>query len=155
MKTQVLGLGNTLLTDDAAGVRVVERLKTLDCPPGVILTVGGTGGQALMDLIHDADRLIIVDAVMTGAEPGTVHETPLADILPGTPAHLGSLHGFDLQTVMALRENVLDCKTPKDVTLVGIEAADVTTFSEQCTPAVTRALDLAADLILARLNRQD
>lgn len=154
MKTQVLGLGNTLLTDDAAGVRVVERLKALGCPPGVVLTVGGTGGQALMDLIQDADRLIIVDAVITGAEPGTVHEAPLVDIAPGTPAHLGSLHGFDFQTIMALRENVLDCKTPKDVTLVGIEAADVTTFSEQCTPPVTRALDRAADLIISRLGEE-
>ncbi|HMW22487.1 MAG TPA: hydrogenase maturation protease [Burkholderiaceae bacterium] len=98
----VLGLGNRLLGDDAAGPLVVEALAERHTPPGITACWrdGGTLGLSLLPEIEAADALLVVDAARFGAEPGTVrvfegaamdaqlggrkrsaHELALADLL--------------------------------------------------------------------------
>lgn len=67
----VLGLGNRLLGDDAAGPLVVDALARSG-RPAARLSDGGTIGLALLPQIEDAAVLIAVDAALFGAEPGTV-----------------------------------------------------------------------------------
>lgn len=72
-KVLVLGLGNTLLTDDAAGVLVVGELqKADDIPDDVSLLDGGTLSFSLLAAITDADGLVVVDAARMDTPPGTV-----------------------------------------------------------------------------------
>jgi hydrogenase maturation protease len=70
----VLGLGNRLLGDDAAGPLVVDRMaaETAVADPTVRWRDGGTMGLALLPEIEDAASLIAVDAARFGAPPGTV-----------------------------------------------------------------------------------
>jgi hydrogenase maturation protease len=69
----VLGLGNTLLTDDGAGVQVVMRLQQAsDIPDRVSLIDGGTLSFSLLSDITDATGLVVVDAARMGLPPGTV-----------------------------------------------------------------------------------
>jgi hydrogenase maturation protease len=67
----VLGLGNRLLGDDAAGPLAVDTLVA-DAAAGVQYCDGGTIGLALLPAIEDAGALIAIDAARFGAEPGTV-----------------------------------------------------------------------------------
>lgn len=73
MTILVLGVGNILLTDEGVGVRVVEALEgRYRIPEGVEVMDGGTAGMELLSSIAACDHLILVDAVNTGAEPGTL-----------------------------------------------------------------------------------
>ena len=69
----VLGLGNTLLTDDGAGVHVVRRL-TADAatPPWVRVVDGGTMGFRLTHILSDAAHVLIIDAADMSAPPGSI-----------------------------------------------------------------------------------
>lgn len=69
----VLGLGNTLLSDDGIGVHVIESLRPeLATRAGIDLRDGGTLGLSLLPDVENADALILVDAAEVGAAAGEV-----------------------------------------------------------------------------------
>lgn len=149
---QVLGIGNGILTDDSAGLYVIELLKESGVPDHVILTAGGTGGIAIVDLLEPVDSLVVVDAFVTGRNPGSVFVLDFQEGEEvGRSANLGLAHGFDLATVLALYSDMMDGRYPEKITLVGIEAQDITTFSTQCTEPVKKGVAKAADLIFNHL----
>ena len=54
---QIIGIGSSLLTDDSAGLYVIKELqRSSSIPDHVILTNGGTGGIAIVDLLEDGFR---------------------------------------------------------------------------------------------------
>jgi hydrogenase maturation protease len=67
----ILGLGNRLMSDDAAGVLVIERLAQMD-PVGARVLDGGTLGMALLPEIQASNGVIAVDAAWFDAAPGVV-----------------------------------------------------------------------------------
>lgn len=72
-KTLVLGVGNLLLADEGAGVRVIERLQELYwIPEEVQVLDGGTLGLDLLYYLEDARQMLIIDAVEMGQPPGTL-----------------------------------------------------------------------------------
>lgn len=71
MKTLVLGIGNTLLTDEGVGIHVLQALEPeLGNIPDVTLLDGGTLSFTLAGPIEDADALIVVDAANIKAKAG-------------------------------------------------------------------------------------
>jgi len=69
----VIGVGNTLLADDSAGIAVVNRLRDGRLLPETVRIIdGGTIGLGLLHEIEEADALIIIDAAELGKPPGTV-----------------------------------------------------------------------------------
>lgn len=141
MRVQVLGVGSTILSDDGLGIRVIERLRKENLPDRITLTEAGTAGAVLLDIIEEGDRLIIIDVIQSGARPGTIHELSLDDLSSVAPAHLASSHGFDLITTLSLARGIGDRDVPRDVAIIAVEAVDITTFAENCTPEVERAID--------------
>lgn len=141
MRVQILGIGNSILTDDSAGLRVIEKLRLDSFFDDCILTDGGTGGLGIIDLLEACDRLILVDAFLTGAPPGTIHTLTPDDLDENRSVHLCSAHGFDFKTVYELFKRTEPEKAPDSVTIFGIEAKDVTSFSETCTDEVSAAVD--------------
>ncbi len=70
--TLVIGLGNDYRRDDAVGLAVARRLK--DAVPGHVRVLEQSGeGTALIESWKDADTVILIDAVYSGAAPGTLH----------------------------------------------------------------------------------
>jgi hydrogenase maturation protease len=73
MKILVLGIGNLVMTDDAIGVRVVQLIEERYRFPGQVTVLdGGTLGLDLLPRVAAAQRLLIIDALDTGAPPGTL-----------------------------------------------------------------------------------
>ncbi len=69
----VLGLGNTLMSDEGLGVHALHRLmRDYDLPPSVHAVDGGTLGLELLVHLEDAERVLVLDAVDADAEPGTL-----------------------------------------------------------------------------------
>lgn len=72
MKILVLGIGNTLLSDEGIGIHVLHALaKGAPLPEDVELLDGGTLSFTLAGPIEDADALIVVDAANIQSPPGT------------------------------------------------------------------------------------
>ena len=114
----VLGVGNVLLEVEGLGVRALEVLQQrYKAPPGLVWLDGGTTGMGLLDVISDCDHLLVLDAVQTGAPPGTFvrmtnEEVPVYFGLRITPHQLG------LSDVLATLE--LTGEQPESVTVLGL-----------------------------------
>ncbi|HMA40999.1 MAG TPA: hydrogenase maturation protease, partial [Gemmatimonadales bacterium] len=71
--TVVIGLGNPIMADDGVGIAALERLRAAGAPAGVELVDGGTWGMNLLPIIEAAGKLLLMDAIDDGGEPGTLH----------------------------------------------------------------------------------
>ena len=142
MKTLVIGLGNPLITDDSVGLRVVAELRErLAGQPDIDVTEDYWGGLRLMEQMVGYDRVIVVDAICSGAAPGTIHHLQPGDMATQRSA---SSHDMNLPTALTLgRQAGLHLPEDRDILLVGIEAEDILNFGETCTPAVGASVPLA------------
>jgi hydrogenase maturation protease len=68
----VLGIGNTLLGDDGAGVKLVERLRSEPGAAAATFIDGGTIGFALLSYVEATDSMLVVDAADLDSRPGTL-----------------------------------------------------------------------------------
>jgi len=151
MKTLVLGLGNPLVIDDRVGLLVAAELKRLLADrPDTEVAEDYWGGLRLMERMIGYDRAVIIDAICTGAEPGTVHHLSPSAIPTQRSA---SAHDVNLPTALAFGRNT-GAHLPRDeeILLIGIEAEDILTFAERCTPAVEAAVSRAVDDVLKSLD---
>ena len=152
MKTLVIGLGNPLLRDDSVGLRVAQQLRPLLAGYSDIEIVEDyRGGLRLMERMVGFDQAIIIDAICTGADPGTIHLLSPGDI---PTQHSASAHDVNLPTALQLGRNS-DAHLPVNeaILLVGVEAADINTFDdESLTPEVEAAIPLAVEAVLSALN---
>lgn len=147
----VLGVGNRLLTDEGAGVHVVELLVREHADlAGVTYLDGGTLSFTLAGPIEDADSLVVVDAAQLDAPPGTVRvfEGEAMDRFLGQ-ARL-SVHEVGLVDLMDIAR--LTGHLPQDRALVGVQPGELG-WGDEPSPAVARALPEAAAAVLALIDR--
>jgi hydrogenase maturation protease len=111
-------MGNILLEDEGLGIRALEVLqRDHELPPGVELLDGGTTGMGLLDDISGRDHLLVLDAVQTGAPPGTLVVMRGDDV----PVYFGirvTPHQLGLSDVLATLE--LSGEQPGSVTVLGL-----------------------------------
>ncbi|MCP4677795.1 MAG: hydrogenase maturation protease [Deltaproteobacteria bacterium] len=138
MKCLIVGVGSTIRTDDGVGVHAVRRLQGHIQSEDVDTIELGTGGLSLLDHLDGYDRVIIIDAIMTGRQPGTICELTAEEAT--CSVHLGVGHEADLKATLAVGLKVLRKQMPRDIIVLGVEVQDITTFSEDLTPAVNAAL---------------
>jgi hydrogenase maturation protease len=151
IKTLILGLGNPLLRDDSVGLRVIQELQDrLAARPGIEVSEDYWGGLRLMERMIGFDRVIVVDAMRSGGAPGVVRRLS-PDSVPTQRS--ASSHDVNLPTALQLGR-MAGAQLPSDdrIVLIGIEAADVETFSEQLTPEVLGAIPEAVKLVLSELE---
>ena len=151
MTVLVLGIGNSIMSDDGIGIRVIQNL--VDCyriPAEVTVLEGGTLGLNLLPDVQGAETLLVVDAIETGGPPGTLmrlegDELPLCFENRISPHEMGLK---DLLTVAALMGDA-----PKEVVLWGIqpERLDV---GEELSPSVAARLSELTGKVVDELRRQ-
>jgi len=119
----ILGLGNLLMDDDSAGVVITQELKNEILEDEQLKIVeGGTLGLDLLNYIAWADKLIIVDAIDMGFEPGTVIRAEGADIDPIFESKL-SPHQMGLKDILLAAELIDD--RPEEIVLFGIQIGSI------------------------------
>lgn len=144
VRTVVLGIGNVLLSDDAAGIRVAEHLaRRLAGRSDVQILDGGTLSFTLLEYLENAEALIVIDAAQLGAAPGAVQsfESAAMDAFLADTARQRSVHEaglLDLLSMARLRDALPDRRA-----LVCIQAAQVG-WGLELTPAVGAGLPAAA-----------
>lgn len=152
-KSIVLGIGNVLLSDDGAGVRVAEALRErVAGRPDLHLLDGGTLSFLLLEYLSGARDLIVIDAAEIGAAPGEVRvfEGESMDVFLADTARQRSVHEvglLDLLTMARLRDEL-----PEKRALICIQAAEVR-WGLELTPAVGAAVPAAANEAERLLDR--
>ncbi len=136
----VLGLGNPLLGDDGAGLELLEEL-TAAPDAGVEYLDGGTQGLALLGRIEGRRALLIVDAVKTGAAPGTVHALRGAAATEWLRCGAATAHESNAGELLAAA--ALLGVAPAQIAIVGVEPERLE-IGMGLTDAVRRALPEAA-----------
>jgi hydrogenase maturation protease len=149
-KTLILGLGNSLLCDDGVGIYVASELKNRVDRPEITVMETGVAGLSLLDLLVGYDRAIIVDAIQTvGGKAGQIYR--LEPKAFDTALHTASAHGIDFTTALEFGKK-LGLPLPQEIVIFAIEASNVSTFSEECTPEVKSAIPACVKMVLQELN---
>jgi hydrogenase maturation protease len=90
-KTVVIGIGNLILKDEGVGIHAVKRLETMELPSGLEIIDGGTDTMKLLAVFQDFERIIVIDAIKGGGEPGTIYRVTPEEIMQDDKRSL-SLH---------------------------------------------------------------
>ncbi len=150
MKTLVLGVGNVLLSDEGVGVRVVEELvKRYEIPDDVEVIDGGTLGLNLIYFLDNADRLLVVDALLGGNPPGSLYKFKGDQVKAYFREKKLSAHDIGLQEVLGVAE--LIGKVPKEVVVIGVEPESLD-VSLELSPSVKKVLERLLDEVLKQLK---
>lgn len=150
MKTLVLGIGNPILRDDGVGLRVAQRVRAKVKGIDAIIEETSAAGADLLDLLLGYEKVIIIDAIQTGnGKPGEIYRFTPDDLsfFPGVTCS----HTMGLPLLLRAGRR-LGLAVPSQVTIIAIEAADVTSFGEECSPEVEQAIPRAVDLVLGELG---
>ncbi|MBF0326943.1 MAG: hydrogenase maturation protease [Alphaproteobacteria bacterium] len=139
----VIGIGHAFRTDDGIGPKLAELVAARHLADVTAITHHGEG-TGLMELWSGADRVILIDATISGAAPGTIRQWDANNPLPAglfpTGSHLfGVAEGIELARRLG--------RLPPSLTIIGIEAADLAR-GEGLSPAVEAALPRALQTVL-------
>jgi len=144
----IIGLGNDQRGDDGSGLEVARALRPRLAGRARVQECDSEG-VALLDLWRDADEVLVVDAVISGGIPGTVHRFEVGDgFSPGVHTAT-STHGLSLAEAVALGQG-LGC-LPRHLVVYGIEVDQLDIGAGLSAP-VARAVREAADRIEAEIT---
>jgi hydrogenase maturation protease len=151
MRAVVLGIGNIILSDEAAGVRAVEALERgWLLPQNVTAIDGGTSGMEMIEDLSDLDLLIVLDVVKTGAAPGEVVKIA-GDEIPVFFRSKLSPHQIALPDVLASLE-LLDAM-PREILVLGVEFSSLELGLEM-TPTIAAKVPVLAAMAAAELAQR-
>lgn len=150
MKTLILGIGNTAITDDGVGCKVAQRLKKrLRGRSGITVKETAVSGLSLLDEITGYERLIIIDAIQTrGGKPGDIYQLSPDDFKIG---RMAIIHDLGLVSTLELGRR-LEMDMPREVVIFAIEAKDMATFSEKLSPEVSKVVPRAVEVVLKEMS---
>lgn len=151
-RTVVVGCGNLIRGDDAAGPVLVRLLADRDLPDGVRLIDGGTAGMDVAFAMRGAQRAIVVDASRVGVPAGTVHRVPGEELVDLEPPQ-GNLHRFRWDQALGFAQWLLKDEYPPQVTVWLIEGESFEA-GDPLTGPVQAAVERVADEISAELAEQ-
>ncbi len=147
----VVGCGNILRGDDAAGPVAIRRMWDIGLPAGVHCADGGTGGMDVAFQMRGVPTVILIDACASGSEPGTLFEVPGREVEQLPPLAGINLHAFRWDHALAFARWLLKDEYPTTVTAYLIEVAQ-TTIGEPLSPPVDAAVDRLVRRLLAQLG---
>lgn len=146
---KIIGIGQSLRGDDAAGLAAVqlwrETYQETGARPNVQVELAELPGIELLSLLEGARIAILVDAVHSDARVGTVRvitENQLETFKDGS----GSAHGWGVAETLSLGRKLMPSAFPGKLILIGIEAGQLN-LGEALSQEVEAALPEVARLI--------
>ncbi len=149
-ETLVIGVGNAFRGDDVLGLFVARQLRALALEGVTILEQSGEG-TALVEAWNDAAHVIVVDAVSSGSEPGTIHR--FEAVGQPLPAHFsgGSTHALGLVEAIELARR-LD-RLPDQLIVYGVEGKSFE-FGTGLSTEVEAAAEILRERIVKELSHE-
>jgi len=142
-RAAVIGIGNILMGDDGAGVKVLGLLPD-NLPEGISIIELATGGMTLLHELEGLDIAVIVDAVDYDGKPGEVRIFRPEEV--ESIKTLGySLHDIDILKVLEIAKKMNTI--PKEIFIAAIQPVNLS-FTEELTPEVEARLPELASKIM-------
>ena len=145
----ILGIGNILLGDEGVGVRVIEAMGEMNVPVNVELLDGGTASMDILGNLDPGTKVIIIDAVQGGGEPGDIYRFTPKDIKSPKPVFT-SLHQVGLLEVLSELEMI--GRTPLDITIYGVEPKNLE-WSLELSPEVAAIVTRVSEMVLEEIGK--
>jgi hydrogenase maturation protease len=148
----IVGLGNDLVGDDGVGLIAARRVREkLAARSNVDVCELPWAGLALLDVLRDYDRAILIDALCSEGRhpPGTVVRLSEQDLAGSV--RLNSFHDLNYPTALALGR-ALGWRLPRDIALIAVEGESFLEFTTRLSPSVEAALDTVVRLVLRIVN---
>lgn len=130
----------------------LKELEKLPLPQGVELVDMGTGGMDILFQLEGQEKVIIIDAVMSGRKAGTIYRMKRED-LRDSKLNFLSLHDFNWQHGLALAEKTLGKIFPKEVVVLGVEIKN-TKMGIGLSRPVRNSLPGVLNLVRKELKRE-
>jgi hydrogenase maturation protease len=145
----VVGVGNSLMTDDGIGIAAVERLRDgWELNAEVELVDGGLWLLSLLPAVEDSSGLLLLDAINAKQPPGTVIELE-RDEIPRFLEAMLSPHQVGVRDLLALCS--LRDSLPARTAALGIQPARIELGTE-LSPIVQGSLDMLLERVVRRLD---
>lgn len=150
MRTAILGVGNTLMSDEGVGVHAIDALaERYDFPAEVEIIDGGTTGMELLPDLEGLDHLIVVDAVRVGKPGGSIvrlagEEIPVFFKTKISPHQIGL---SDIFAALRFKGN-----PPKETVIVGVQPESLD-LHIGLSPVVAARLDDVLKMVIDELAR--
>jgi hydrogenase maturation protease len=144
----VIGVGNDYRCDDAVGLTIVRALKAKELSGTLCLESDGDG-TTLMETWSQASRVIIIDAISSGAQPGTIHSFDV--LTPPLPASysFSSTHAFGVAEAIQLARTF--GRLPASLIVYGIEGKNFVAGT-QLSPEVERAVISVVERVIREIQ---
>jgi hydrogenase maturation protease len=146
--TLLVGIGNDFRRDDGVGLVVARALKSRNLPGATVVETSAAGVE-LLTMWGNADTVLLVDAVYSGAAPGSLHWIDLRTHPFPADLTVYSSHAFGLAKTLELAR-ALDC-LPLALVICGIEGKDFS-LGEGLSPAVKSKLPAIIAAITEQLR---
>jgi hydrogenase maturation protease len=147
----VIGIGNEHRGDDAAGLLVARALRQRGLP-GVSIVEAQNDGMLLIDLWAGAEKVYLVDAVSSGARPGSLLRLDALRRIPAAGKLRCSTHGLGIEAAIELARALN--RFPREFMIHGIEAAKFG-VGDAISPEVERGVEETVAAILKDLGHGD
>jgi hydrogenase maturation protease len=139
----IIGIGNLILQDEGIGVHAVRELGKLALPSHVEVIDGGTAPMELLPVIRAAERIIVIDALKGGEEPGTIYRLTPEDLMIDAERTL-SLHQVELLEVLGMARQLGGNPA---VVIIGVEPKEIG-WGMELTPVVEKKLPKVIEAVL-------
>jgi hydrogenase maturation protease len=146
-KILILGIGNLILRDEGVGVHAVRELEGRKLPSHVEVIDGGTSLMELLPIIQEAERIIVIDALRGGGEPGTLYRVFPDDLMAETERPL-SLHQVGLLEVLGMARQL---GGDPQVVIIGVEPKEIS-WGMELTPEVGAKLPRVIDAVFEEMG---
>ncbi len=146
----VCGLGNPLLTDEGAGIYVIQELiAKSDQLPHVDFIELGSSLISVVHAIADRQKAVLIDCALMKEPPGTIKRfTPDEVSSIKNLAHF-SLHEGDLLGALELSRNLGEC--PENVVIFGIQPESIEP-GEGLSPTLSERMSNYIEVISSELQ---
>jgi hydrogenase maturation protease len=144
--TLILGIGNTLLSDEGIGIHIIDHIAThYPDIQGIACLDGGTLSFTLAGPIAEHDNLIVIDAARLDAEPGTCRTFVGEQMDRYLTGNRASVHEVGLTDLLDIAR--LSGTFPERRALIGIQPKSLD-WSDRPTPEVARSIPAASEAAL-------
>jgi len=149
-RTLILGIGNTLLSDEGLGIHLLAYLRARHPKlPGVSWVDGGTLSFTLAPLVESHENLIVLDCAQLHQAPGAIQlfQNKAMDAFLGEGKR--SVHEVGLLDLLTIAQ--LQGRLPVNRALLGIQPEHLG-WGERAGVAVSNAFPEAADKVMALIR---
>ncbi len=147
-KILIVGAGNTLMKDDGLGLIALHKLQKMINCENIHFFDSGTDIFKLMTIQDEYEKIIILDAIQAGNEPGTIYRLNLNEIDNINTSK--SVHQIKITEALKLLKIIQNNFLKAEIIFYGIEPADIS-LGEGVTAVVQKSIKYLVDLVSMEL----